>query len=262
MIPTRVDRLKSFRDFLNEVCKVRENKNFTILDFASYIGLPTTKKSTASVYLTQLTQTGFIKKIVTGVYTVLQPIPDDWTMKDFMTAYRDASEVLRFAKKERREKREQDAKNLALQEIANNGLDTALNTQIGGSHYKDLVMQPIELIAPLGLTFIQGNIIKYVSRYKHKNGIEDLKKCLHYAEFGKEFERAKAGIAGTKRSLTKIAADYFDKFCTVNNIRGYAQYVINYALVSNWDKVIFGCTKLIEQEEQKQTKANDNEGSL
>lgn len=56
-----------------------------------------------------------------------------------------------------------------------------LATQVGGSHYKDLKIQPIEFIHANGLDFLQGNIIKYAVRHKSKNGAEDVKKIIHYA---------------------------------------------------------------------------------
>ena len=54
--------------------------------------------------------------------------------------------------------------------------------QIGGSHYKFFPIQPYEFISKNGLTFFQGNVIKYVCRYLHKNGIEDLEKIKHYCD--------------------------------------------------------------------------------
>tara|TARA_R100000805_G_C3502861_1_gene32220 strand:- start:241 stop:486 length:246 start_codon:yes stop_codon:yes gene_type:complete len=54
--------------------------------------------------------------------------------------------------------------------------------QIGGSHYKNMVIQPFEFISKNELTFFQGNVIKYVCRYKQKNGIQDLEKVIHYCE--------------------------------------------------------------------------------
>lgn len=59
---------------------------------------------------------------------------------------------------------------------------TALDVQIGGGHYKDFAIQPIEFTMKNSLNFCQGNIIKYVCRYNHKNGIEDLKKAKHYID--------------------------------------------------------------------------------
>ena len=58
----------------------------------------------------------------------------------------------------------------------------ALNKQVGGNHYKDMKIQPINYILENDLGFCEGNIIKYVSRYKEKNGVEDLEKVIHYAE--------------------------------------------------------------------------------
>ncbi len=58
--------------------------------------------------------------------------------------------------------------------------------QIGGDHYKNLKIQPTVFIAKNEIPFIEGNIIKYVVRHKHKNGIEDLKKAKHYIDLALE----------------------------------------------------------------------------
>ena len=54
--------------------------------------------------------------------------------------------------------------------------------QIGGSHYQHYLIQPYEFISKNDLSFFQGNVVKYVCRYLNKNGIEDLKKIIHYCE--------------------------------------------------------------------------------
>lgn len=54
-----------------------------------------------------------------------------------------------------------------------------LETQIGGSHYKDMAIQPVEYIIANGIGFVEGSVIKYVSRWKSKNGVEDLRKARH-----------------------------------------------------------------------------------
>ena len=56
-----------------------------------------------------------------------------------------------------------------------------LNTQVGGSHYKDCKIQPIEFIHANNLGFKEGCIVKYAARHKQKNGAEDIKKIIHYA---------------------------------------------------------------------------------
>lgn len=57
-----------------------------------------------------------------------------------------------------------------------------LNKQIGGNHYKQFKIQPIEFITKNNLGFIEGCIIKYITRYEHKNGVEDLNKIKHYVD--------------------------------------------------------------------------------
>ena len=66
-----------------------------------------------------------------------------------------------------------------------------LDKQVGGSHYKDFAIQPLEFITKNKLSYIQGNIIKYVVRYEQKNGIEDLDKAIHYINILKEVSREK-----------------------------------------------------------------------
>lgn len=59
---------------------------------------------------------------------------------------------------------------------------SALDNQIGGSHYRELTIQPIEFIHANGLGFIEGNICKYAARHKNKNGAQDVEKIIHYAK--------------------------------------------------------------------------------
>ena len=59
---------------------------------------------------------------------------------------------------------------------------SALDRQVQGNHYKSFKIQPIEFITKNKLSFIQGNIIKYVCRFNKKNGNEDIDKIIHYCE--------------------------------------------------------------------------------
>jgi len=67
----------------------------------------------------------------------------------------------------------------------------ALEVQVGGSHYKDKAIQPIEYIHANGIGFCEGNVIKYVTRYKEKNGIADLEKARHYLDILIQLEQRK-----------------------------------------------------------------------
>lgn len=59
---------------------------------------------------------------------------------------------------------------------------TALEIQEGGNHYKDLKIQPVEYIHANGLDYFQGNVVKYVTRHKTKNGAQDIRKAIHYLQ--------------------------------------------------------------------------------
>lgn len=54
--------------------------------------------------------------------------------------------------------------------------------QVGGTHYSDLAIEPIQFIETNNLGYHEGNVVKYVSRWRNKNGLEDLKKAQWYIE--------------------------------------------------------------------------------
>jgi hypothetical protein len=54
--------------------------------------------------------------------------------------------------------------------------------QVGGSHYKKYKIQPVEFIIKNNIGFVEGNIIKYILRFKEKGGVQDLEKARHYIE--------------------------------------------------------------------------------
>ena len=56
------------------------------------------------------------------------------------------------------------------------------NKQIGGSHYKDMVLQPSEFINKNKLLFAEWNAIKYICRHAHKGEVQDLEKAKHYID--------------------------------------------------------------------------------
>ena len=65
---------------------------------------------------------------------------------------------------------------------------SALDTQVAGDHYSKLRIQPIKFIHENELDFFQGNIIKYATRHKSKNGADDLRKVIHYAQLALELQ--------------------------------------------------------------------------
>ena len=66
--------------------------------------------------------------------------------------------------------------------------ESALAVQVAGDHYKSLAIQPVEYIHANSIPFIEGSIIKYVTRWKSKGGIKDLEKAKHFIDLLIELE--------------------------------------------------------------------------
>lgn len=62
-------------------------------------------------------------------------------------------------------------------------------TQIGGDHYKGMAIQPFDYITANGIGFAEGSVIKYVSRWRRKGGVQDLKKARHFLDLLIESEQ-------------------------------------------------------------------------
>ncbi len=116
----------------------------------------------------------------------------------------------------------------------------ALDVQIGGSHYKNMAMQPVELFAKTHCTAFQANIWKYITRYKHKNGAEDIKKCMHYAKLAKELN-----CYGDLSCNSKLEVQ---KFCEKNELPGIIRHIVLAASHDLYDDVIRKCGELLYEE--------------
>lgn len=117
----------------------------------------------------------------------------------------------------------------------------AIENQVGGSHYKDMAFQPIELIAALRCSFIQGCIIKYISRYKNKNGAQDIKKCIHYAQLAIELD-------DKRRCNDKALSMNINKYILKNKLTILQRRIITQAVYNNYIQVIQYCKELLQLE--------------
>ena len=61
-------------------------------------------------------------------------------------------------------------------------MNNALTKQIGGEHYKKCKIQPVEYVHANGIGYFEGTAIKYLTRWKDKGGLEDLRKAIHFIE--------------------------------------------------------------------------------
>jgi hypothetical protein len=73
-------------------------------------------------------------------------------------------------------------------------VEKALHKQVAGTHYKDLPIQPAEYIHANALGYFEGNVIKYVSRWRKKGGVADLEKAKHYIDLLIELEKKHARL--------------------------------------------------------------------
>lgn len=123
--------------------------------------------------------------------------------------------------------------------------ETALNTQIGGSHYKNMAIQPVELIAGLKFDFIQGSIVKYISRDKG-NRLQDLQKAKHFCELGiiyGGFEK-QVNISSIKCvSLSRHISNYVYS----NNLHANSYDIILFVAHNDYKKAATVINNLIEE---------------
>jgi hypothetical protein len=59
---------------------------------------------------------------------------------------------------------------------------SANDSQVGGTHYKNNAVQPWDYIIANDLPYLEGNIVKYITRWRKKGGIDDLRKVQHYTQ--------------------------------------------------------------------------------
>lgn len=116
------------------------------------------------------------------------------------------------------------------------------NNEIGGSHYKDCKFQPIELIKLYRMNFFQGNIVKYVTRFRKKNGREDLRKAIHYAQLGMEL--APENTAIYNGSYWSVLYEY----ASDNELPELTVFILMLTLKQHWKPLIKALTILENRE--------------
>ena len=119
---------------------------------------------------------------------------------------------------------------------------SVLEKQVGGKHYKSLNYQVVEVAADANLNFFQASILKYVSRYKEKNGLQDLEKAIHYAELGEK-------LAPQNGARLFYARVYSER----NRLNPEQAHLIDSIFKQDWSHII-DMVKLIIFEETKTLK--------
>lgn len=112
--------------------------------------------------------------------------------------------------------------------------------QIGGNHYQS-DYQPLNLILKYNLNFIQGSIIKYVTRHRRKNKEEDLLKALSLCETGLNFDKYNFLCSVDRK-------DIYD-YCQKNELNSYLyEIIIIYILNKDYQDAIDYIKTIIKTE--------------
>ena len=114
----------------------------------------------------------------------------------------------------------------------------ATESQVGGNHYKDMPFQPVELFAKTKCTAFQANIWKYITRYK--NGAQDIKKCIHYAQLAMEL-KCDGNLGYKKMGIVQT-------FCSTNKLSDSQKRIVLHAGWDNYQSVIKDCQALLLKE--------------
>lgn len=119
-------------------------------------------------------------------------------------------------------------------------MERAIDMQVGGNHYKNMPMQPVELFAKTRCTAFQANIWKYITRYKAKNGKQDIEKCIHYAQLAEEL-KCYGKFNDDQMQLVNV-------FCLANQVSVIVGDIIVNAGNDNYKEVINLCKRIIDFE--------------
>lgn len=119
-------------------------------------------------------------------------------------------------------------------------MNNPMNNQIGGNHYKDLPMQPVDFAVKAELNFIQGSIVKYVSRFRKKNGKQDIDKAIHFAQLAIELNCQKDNY------IPVLGLAY--TYCKLNGFTQKQTDIIVATVKEDYRSVARNCVQLIKQE--------------
>lgn len=108
----------------------------------------------------------------------------------------------------------------------------ALERQVGGDHYKRLGIQPVEFVMSNQMGFCEGNIVKYVTRWREKGGIQDLRKARHFLDFIMENQAYRDQVAVNRRQYVICAQmgahsadDYIARNVMINPAAGVVRHI-------------------------------------
>lgn len=123
-------------------------------------------------------------------------------------------------------------------------MNNSLQKQVGGRHYKDFTIQPVELFAATRWDYFQSSIARYILRYKNKNGIEDLEKAIHIAHLASDLS--------VEEKMSRKNIRYIEMFSKANNLSGKQTSILKDLESGKWSDVWYKITEhKTEMEEEE-----------
>lgn len=123
--------------------------------------------------------------------------------------------------------------------------------EIGGTHYSTMKVEPIELINILGLDFSQGNIVKYISRYRNKGGIDDIEKALHYSTMNILEDNWDKFNIDPNKFLSEKDRFVIRMYCMLNGLDDHENVIIGYAVTKQYKRCSEEIGRLISRYEEE-----------
>lgn len=124
-------------------------------------------------------------------------------------------------------------------------MKTTNNTeQVSGKHY-DMEIEPVHIIAALKLNWFQGEILKYVSRHRRKNGISDINKSIHVCDIANDLNIDINKDSVLFNSHIKLIDKYIDQFPIYDQF--LLRRIINDLYFLSWEEIRESIIKYKEQ---------------
>lgn len=141
-------------------------------------------------------------------------------------------------------------------------MKSANDTQVAGSHYKAAVQHWDYVLLALSGRYLEGNITKYVTRHRKKNGLQDLEKAQHYlTKLIEEFESGRV-----KRPTVLFMDDFVHSFSVSNALNTPEDFIIkrmtNWVNLDDLQRVQFALIELMDQAKREQIRSDARKAGL
>jgi Protein of unknwon function (DUF3310) len=87
---------------------------------------------------------------------------------------------------------------------------SALDLQVGGNHYKEFEIQPVEFCFRNNIPYLEATAIKYLCRWRNKGGIQDLQKAKHFIDILIQMETLYADKLDDNAEPLQVGLDFSD----------------------------------------------------